>query len=88
MTQEEVKNEITRLVNNNLSYRKAQNMVAWLDGIGFFEAPASSRYHGAYAGGLAEHSLNVALNLRDLTSKMKLKWIGGQAFSYHDRHSS
>ena len=25
----------------------------------FFTAPASARYHGAYAGGLCEHSLNV-----------------------------
>lgn len=25
----------------------------------FFTAPASSRYHGAYEGGLVEHSLNV-----------------------------
>lgn len=25
----------------------------------FFEAPASTRYHGAYDGGLVEHSLNV-----------------------------
>lgn len=25
----------------------------------FFEAPASARYHGAYEGGLCEHSLNV-----------------------------
>ena len=25
----------------------------------FFTAPASARYHGAYAGGLCEHSVNV-----------------------------
>ena len=25
----------------------------------FFTAPASTRYHGAYAGGLCEHSINV-----------------------------
>ena len=25
----------------------------------FFEAPASTRFHGAYEGGLLEHSLNV-----------------------------
>ena len=25
----------------------------------FFTAPASARYHGAYEGGLCEHSLNV-----------------------------
>lgn len=26
---------------------------------GFFSAPASTRYHGSYAGGLAQHSINV-----------------------------
>ncbi len=30
-----------------------------LDRWGFFEAPASSQGHGAYPGGLLEHSLNV-----------------------------
>ena len=30
----------------------------------FFTAPASTRYHGAYAGGLLEHSLNVYHNLK------------------------
>ena len=25
----------------------------------FYTSPASTRYHGAYAGGLLEHSLNV-----------------------------
>ncbi|WP_303744495.1 HD domain-containing protein [uncultured Muribaculum sp.] len=30
-----------------------------LDNWGFFEAPASSQGHGAFAGGLLEHSLNV-----------------------------
>ena len=30
-----------------------------LDEIGFFTAPASSKYHGAYEGGLCEHSLDV-----------------------------
>ena len=31
----------------------------------FFTAPASARYHGAYAGGLCEHSLNVYHCLAD-----------------------
>lgn len=29
------------------------------DGCDFFTAPASTRFHGSYAGGLVEHSLNV-----------------------------
>ena len=30
----------------------------------FFTAPASTRFHGAYAGGLCEHSINVYESLR------------------------
>lgn len=39
----------------------------WLKGSGFFEAPASTVFHGNYEGGLAEHSFNVytaAMRLR------------------------
>lgn len=32
----------------------------------FYEAPASTRFHGAYGGGLVEHSLAVYDNLRGL----------------------
>ncbi len=34
-------------------------LLAWLVKADFFEAPASTRYHGAYAGGLCQHSLDV-----------------------------
>lgn len=36
-----------------------QEFLAWLEGSDFYTAPASTRYHGAYIGGLLEHSLNV-----------------------------
>lgn len=42
--------------------------------MGFCKAPASTRYHGNYAGGLFEHSVNVTDNLIELTQKMGLKW--------------
>ena len=35
----------------------------FLDQIGYFNAPASSQYKGAYPGGLCEHALNVAHEL-------------------------
>ena len=31
-------------------------LLAWLENSDFFTAPASTRYHGAYEGGLVEHS--------------------------------
>lgn len=40
--------------------------------IGYFTCPASSRWHGAYAGGLAEHSLNVLDELRTLNRELRV----------------
>lgn len=36
-----------------------EDLIQWIEGSDFFEAPASARFHGNYAGGLCEHSLNV-----------------------------
>jgi len=39
----------------------------------FFTAPASTRFHGAYEGGLVEHSLNVYDSLKDYLSRDRVK---------------
>ena len=39
----------------------------------FFTAPASTRFHGNYAGGLVEHSLNVYYCLQDYLSRDRVK---------------
>ncbi len=36
-----------------------EDLIEWLCKADFFSAPASTRYHGAYAGGLCQHSLDV-----------------------------
>ena len=42
-------------------------ILKWLsDDTDFFTAPASTRFHGAYSGGLLAHSLRVFCVLRDL----------------------
>lgn len=51
-----------------------EEAVKWLKMNGYFTAPASSKYHLAYEGGLFEHCSNVALNLIFLTNKLDLKW--------------
>lgn len=43
-----------------------KDLMAWLESTDFFTAPSSSRYHGAFEGGLAMHSLNVYRRLKDL----------------------
>ena len=45
-----------------------------LDDLGFFTAPASTKYHGAYEGGLFDHSIEVAKQLVNLTEKLGLTW--------------
>ncbi len=39
----------------------------------FFEAPASTRFHGAYAGGLVEHSVNVYHCLKAYLDRTRVK---------------
>ncbi len=41
---------------------------------GFLKAPASTRYHGNYEGGLFDHSYEVVSALTRLTEKLDLKW--------------
>lgn len=43
----------------------------------FFTAPASTRYHGSYAGGLLEHSLNVYDCLADYLARPRVKELYG-----------
>lgn len=41
----------------------AAELLEWLESTDFFTAPASTKYHGNYPGGLVEHSLNVYYEL-------------------------
>ena len=51
------------------------------DSCDFFRAPASTRFHGAYEGGLVEHSLNVYDNLCDYLSRKRVKDVYGFEYS-------
>lgn len=42
--------------------------------LGFFEAPASKAFQGAYPGGLFDHSVLVTKHLQYLTEKLNLRW--------------
>lgn len=49
-------------------------LIANLESIGFFDAPASTKYHGSYPGGLFDHSFAVTKTLLSLTERLELKW--------------
>lgn len=47
----------------------AEQLLEWLEEKGFFTAPASTKYHGNYAGGLVEHSNHVFERLSEIFPK-------------------
>ena len=51
-----------------------EKLVNYLKTGGFFTAPASTKYHGVYEGGLYDHSRAVMMRLFDMTDNMGLKW--------------
>lgn len=57
-----VKGKIIELLANTKRNGVA-SILEYLEDGGFFESPASTRFHGAYPGGLAEHSLSVYILL-------------------------
>lgn len=56
-----------------------EELIVWLETTDFYKAPASTRFHGNYEGGLLEHSLNVydmlnleVKNIMSKTEKIKI----------------
>lgn len=55
---QEVKSKIISLLDG-IQRKGIDRVIKYLEESDFFVAPASTRFHGNYEGGLAEHSLNV-----------------------------
>lgn len=51
-----------------------QEFLDFLLNEGFFDSPASTKFHGVYDGGLFDHSATVYLELKRLTERLELKW--------------
>ena len=59
------KAEFMKIWTERVQREYADDLLAWLEReTDFFEAPASTRHHGAHPGGLLDHSLNVYHRLR------------------------
>jgi hypothetical protein len=63
-------NEYVRLMQDYVT----SDMTDWLADRGFFDAPASTKFHGAHEGGLYEHSAAVTQFLVNLTRDNHLTW--------------
>lgn len=78
---EELKNSIETILRAT-EREGIDGLLKYMDEAGFYGAPASSKYHGAYEGALAEHSMNVYKLAIDLASA----WLG-EEWLYHEEHS-
>ena len=55
---EELKERFLSLYRQHIVRDGADELLSWILASDFFDAPASTRYHGSYPGGLLQHSLN------------------------------
>ena len=70
-----LKEEFVTIYRENIKRDGADKLLDYMlsDHSDFFTAPASTRFHGAHAGGLLEHSLNVYHCLKDYLSRPRAK---------------
>ncbi len=53
----------------------SDKLLEYLEKSDFFTAPASTRFHGSYPGGLVEHSLNVYDCLKDYIERPRVQEV-------------
>lgn len=68
------KERLDLMMATNLSEIVKKDFLKWLAENGFFTAPASTKYHGNYEGGLFDHSFMVMNLLVELSAANGLKW--------------
>jgi hypothetical protein len=75
--------EFVGIYKENITRTGSELLLEYLlsDKCDFFTAPASTRYHGAYDGGLCEHSLNVYHCLKDYLSRERTKNVYGMDYT-------
>lgn len=64
-----LKDKFLDICKNTIKRDGIDDLLEWIEKSDFFVAPASTKYHGAYAGGLVEHSLNVYECLKGIVSR-------------------
>lgn len=60
-----LKEQFLAIARNEIKRPGIENLLKYLEETDFFEAPASTKYHGCYEGGLVQHSIDVYNALHD-----------------------
>lgn len=68
------KERLDLMMSTNLAGIVKDDFLKWLAENGFFTAPASTKYHGNYEGGLFDHSFMMMNLLVELSAANGLKW--------------
>ena len=72
------KEEFIEIYRGNIRREGSEALLDYLENKSdFFTAPASARYHGAFPGGLCEHSLNVYHCLCDYLARPRVQELYG-----------
>jgi hypothetical protein len=75
------KEEFISIYKTHIKREGAAGLLEYLENSDFFTAPASTRFHGAYEGGLVQHSVNVYHCLKDYLERQRAKDVYGMNYS-------
>lgn len=81
MMNSELKEEFLTIYRENIHREGAEKLLDYMLKSDFFTAPASTRFHGSYEGGLLEHSLNVYHCLKDYLARDRAKNVYNMNYS-------
>ena len=83
---EEIKQEFIAVYNEKIKREGADKLLDYLNRSDFFTAPASTRFHCSFEGGLAQHSLNVYQCLVEYLARDRVKEL--YKLSYSDESAA
>lgn len=72
------KEQFITIAKKNISRCGIDDLLNYLESTDFYTAPASTKYHGAYEGGLLEHSINVYFAMVDFMSSILYRDVSWQ----------
>ena len=78
----DMREEFIRIYRENITREGSDALLDYLENKSdFFKAPASARFHGSYAGGLCEHSVNVYDCLVDYLQRERVAELYGLEYT-------
>ena len=77
------KEEFLKIFSENVKREGSDKLIEYLlsNKSDFFTAPASTRFHGSFEGGLLQHSINVYHCLKDYLSRDRTKEVYNMNYS-------